>query len=444
MKKICSVFLVLVILVGAALLPAGAVGYTPSFEVYAEAAYIVNLDTNIIVYEKESETPMVAASLVKMMTCILMLESYQDQLDSISVASPAYIYDILYGKNASTADIRSGETVTLRQLLYAMLLPSGNEAAYMVADYMGGGSIDNFVARMNSTAQKLGCTGTVFTDPCGLDEGNMITARDAYLILRYAMSFDAFVEACGTPSYYMGENPRYASGTYYLHTTNKMLPGANGAEFTRSYNQGGKTGTLGDWQNFAGWHTQNGETYISVVLHSPDSCEPYDYPTERPALYETGELMDWIYDTFSVHAAFDISEPLTEIPVKYSTQTDSIILYPADGLMTLLPIEGDGSESVKIFDLPESVAAPIKAGDVIGTVTLQLSGQELGTVDLIATTDVARNDFLFVLAKIGEFFSTTYFKVFLLTTLVLVGCYAALYTIATRQYRNSRRQNKRR
>ena len=108
MKKICSVFLVLVILVGAALLPAGAVGYTPSFEVYAEAAYIVNLDTNIIVYEKESETPMVAASLVKMMTCILMLESYQDQLDSISVTSPAYIYDILYGKNASTADIRSG------------------------------------------------------------------------------------------------------------------------------------------------------------------------------------------------------------------------------------------------------------------------------------------------------------------------------------------------
>ena len=112
--------------------------------------------------------------------------------------------------------------------------------------------------------------------------------------------------------------------------------------------------------------------------------------------------------------------------------------------MTLLPIEGDGSESVKIFDLPESVAAPIKAGDVIGTVTLQLSGQELGTVDLIATTDVARNNFLFVLAKIGEFFSTTYFKVFLLTTLVLVGGYAALYTIATRQYRNSRRQNKRR
>ena len=443
MKKLCSVFLVLVVLVGAALLPAGAVGYTPSFEVYAQAAYIVNLDTNIIVYEKESETPLVAASLVKMMTCILMLESYQDQLDSISVTAPAYIYDILYGKDASTADIRAGETVTLRQLLYAMLLPSGNEAAYMVADYMGGGSVDNFVARMNSTAQKLGCTGTVFTDPCGLDEGNMITARDAYLILRYAISFDAFVEACGTPSYFMGENARYPSGTYYIHTTNKMLPGANGAEFTRSYNKGGKTGTLGDWQNFASWHTQNGETYISVVLHSPDSCEPYDYPTERPAIYETGELMDWVFDTFSVHAAFDISEPLTEIPVKYSTQADSVILYPADGLMTLLPKDGDGTESMKVFDLPESVAAPIKAGDVIGTVTLQLSGQDLGTVDLIATTDIDRNDFLFVLAKIGEFFTTTYFKVFLVTTLVLVGGYAALYTIATRQYR-SRRQNKRR
>lgn len=178
--------------------PAAAMsGYDPDFTVTAEAAYVVNTDTNLVVYEKNSETPLQAASLTKLMTMILLLKNYQDQLDTISVEAPAYIYDYLYGKGASSADIRSGETHTLRTLLYAMEVQSGNEAAYIVADYMGGGSIDNFVAMMNDEAAAIGCTGTIFTDPCGLDEGNMTTARDAYLLLRTAMQYDAFAEAAG-------------------------------------------------------------------------------------------------------------------------------------------------------------------------------------------------------------------------------------------------------
>lgn len=69
-----------------------------------------------------------------------------------------------------------------------MLLPSANEAAYIVADYMSGSSIDNFVAMMNDEAARIGCTGTTFTDPCGLDPGNVTTARDAYLLVRVAMA----------------------------------------------------------------------------------------------------------------------------------------------------------------------------------------------------------------------------------------------------------------
>ena len=145
--------------------------------------------------KKTAKPPMAAASLTKLMTMILMLESYQDQLDTISITAPGYIYDYLYGKNASTADIWKDETHTLRSLLYAMLLPSANEAAYIVADYMSGSSIDNFVAMMNDEAARIGCTGTTFTDPCGLDPGNVTTARDAYLLVRVAMGYDAFAQA---------------------------------------------------------------------------------------------------------------------------------------------------------------------------------------------------------------------------------------------------------
>jgi len=145
---------VLLVLPAAAEETADAPNLTPGFSVTAEAAYVANTDTGLVVYEKNSETPMAAASLTKLMTMILMLESYQDQLDTISITAPGYIYDYLYGKNASTADIWKDETHTLRSLLYAMLLPSANEAAYIVADYMSGSSIDNFVAMMNDEAAR--------------------------------------------------------------------------------------------------------------------------------------------------------------------------------------------------------------------------------------------------------------------------------------------------
>ena len=142
------------------------------------------------------------------------------------MTAPSYIYDLIWEKttNASTADIRKGETQTLRNLLYAMMLPSANEAAYIVADYMGGGSIDNFVAMMNEEAARIGCTGTTFADPCGLDTNNVTTARDAYLILRALTSYDIFATVVSTPSYDMGTNDRYTTpGTYVIQNTDKML-----------------------------------------------------------------------------------------------------------------------------------------------------------------------------------------------------------------------------
>ena len=254
LKKIFAAALAVVLLAPALATPAAAMsGYDPDFEVTAEAAYIVNLDTNLVVYEKNSETPLVAGSLTKLMTMILLLKNYQDQLDTITVTAPGYIYDYLYGLDASSADIRRGETHTLRTLLYAMEVQSGNEAAYIVADYMGGGSIDNFVAMMNAEAEAIGCTGTTFTDPCGLDEGNITTARDMYLLLRVAMEYDAFVEAAGVYTWQVPQSSAH-DAPYNIISTNRMISSAS--ELYRSYTQGGKTGSLlAGWQNFASWHT---------------------------------------------------------------------------------------------------------------------------------------------------------------------------------------------
>lgn len=422
-KRFAGILAVLVIAVTLALPASAMQGYTPDFEPTAEAAYIVNLDTNIVVYQKNSDTQLTAASLTKMMTMLLMLKNYQDQLDTITVEMPRTIDDILYGTGASLADIRPGESVTLRNLLYGMELPSGNEAAYIVAFYMGG-TVENFVAMMNEEAKALGCTGTVFTDPCGLDAGNITTARDAYLILRALIQYDAFVEAAGTASYWMPANTQHTE-PYIILSTNKML--TQGTTYYRSYNQGGKTGSLNaGWQNFAGWHTQNGETYISVVLHSAadESVDP------RPALTETGSLMDWVFDTFTIQSALDTTRPITERPIRYSTETDTVMLYPADDMMTLLPSDGGAALTEQTFSLPEYLTAPIEQGDVVGTVTLSINGEKLGTVDLIAGSTVSRNQVLYTLTKVGEFFSGTYFKVVVILTLIVVAVYAFVWVCA--------------
>ena len=319
MKKFCAILFsfVLVLMLALPVAAEDAAGESDSLfdtapALTAPAGYVVNLDTNIVVYEKNSETQLSAASLTKMMTTLLLLENYQDQLDSISLTAPSYIYDLIWEQstNASTADIRRGETQSLRNLLYAMLLPSGNEAAYIVADYMGGGSIDNFVAMMNDEAKAVGCTGTTFVDPCGLNPNNITTARDAYLILRALTAYDVFATVIATPSYDMGTNDRYTTpGTYIIQNTDKLVTNSS---YHRDYTRGGKTGSLGEWQNFAGWHSQNGESYISVLLNVPYDADPEG---KRPALAETGTIMDWVFDTYTIAPALDTTQPITEVRV---------------------------------------------------------------------------------------------------------------------------------
>ena len=424
MKKFCAILFSFVLIVVLAL-PVAAEGESGTLAdtapaLTAPAAYVVNLDTNIVVYEKNSETPLSAASLTKMMTTLLLLENYQDQLDTISLTAPSYIYDLIWEQstNASTADIRRGETHSLRNLLYAMLLPSGNEAAYIVADYMGGGSIDSFVAMMNDEAAAIGCTGTTFVDPCGLNPNNITTARDTYLILRALTAYDIFATVVGTPTYDMGTNDRYVTpGTYILQNTDKLVTNSS---YHRDYTRGGKTGSLGEWQNFAGWHSQDGESYISVLLNVPMESDPEG---GRPALLETGTIMDWVFNTYTIAPALDTTQPITEVRVTYSTQADTVMLYPADNMMTLLPREGGSALTEQIFNVPDELGAPIKQGDIVGTVTLTIQGETIGTADLIAGSDISRNQLLYTISRISTFFSSTYFKVVVMLTMLAVGAY---------------------
>ena len=425
MKRIVTLLLSLVLLLSCLCAPAGAM-FDPSltYEVQAKSAYIVNTDTNIIVYEKDSDRQVPAGGLTKYMTVALLLTNYADQLDN-TFSMPFAISD--YVHNTDNADMRSGETFTYREAIYAMLTRNANEAAMGLAYSLSGGDLAGWVSQMNTLSQRIGTTGSTWTDACGLDSGNVTTAVDMYLILRYLMSFDAFVEISSAPTFTMPAKEKHAK-SFVLISQNVALNKTSGGSFYRKAMQGGMCDVMaykndhGD-QSYVSWANQDGSTYIFCIMQSPDTCDTYGYANRRPALYETTQLIDWVFKNFSIQPALDTDLALAEIPVKYSADTDTLQLYPDSSMMTLLPSSGDGSVTQKYFHLPDYVCAPIQQGDIVGTVELKLAGETIGMVNLIAGQDVSRSTLLFTIAKLQDFIGSLYLKVVLVLSAISAGIY---------------------
>lgn len=439
MKRIVTLFLSLVLLLSCLCAPASAL-FDPSlfYEVQARSAYIVNTDTNIIVYDKDSSRQVSAGGLTKYMTIALLLTNYADQLDN-TFQMPFAISD--YVHNSDNADMRSNEAFTYREAVYAMLLRNANEAAMGLAYSLSGGDLAGWVSQMNTLSQRIGTTGSTWTDACGLDSGNVTTAVDMYLILRYLMSFDSFVDISSAPTFTMPAKEKHAK-SFVLLNQNVALNKTSGGSFYRKSMQGGMCDVMaykndhGD-QSYVSWANQDGSTYIFCIMQSPDTCDTYGYANRRPALYETTRLIDWVFQSFSIQPALDTDLALAEIPVKYSSDTDTLKLYPDNSMMTLLPSSGDGTVTQKYFHLPDYVCAPIQQGDVVGTVELKLAGETIGMVNLIAGQDVSRSSLLYSFSKLQEFFGSLYLKVVLVVSAICAIIYVAWVLLNSPHTRHS-------
>ena len=161
------------------------------------AAIVMETSTNTVLYSKNADQPLYPASAVKIMTCLVALEnSSLDEQVTMTATGVSGVTD--GGANISS---QLDEVFTMEQCLYAIMVASANDIALQVAEHVGG-SVDAFVQIMNTRAQELGCTNTVFTNPTGLpDENQHITAHDMALIMEAAMANDTFRTIAATTSY---------------------------------------------------------------------------------------------------------------------------------------------------------------------------------------------------------------------------------------------------
>ncbi len=247
-------------------------------EITAEAGAVFDLTGHRTIYSKNAFERLYPASITKIMTAILAIR-YGNLSDTVTVTQDAVITE----SGASLCGIKPGDRLTLEQLLYGLMLPSGNDAGAAIAVHIAG-SIEAFADMMNEEARRLGAVDTHFVNPHGLtDENHYTTAYDLYLIYQEALTLPEFREVTGCLSYDAAYTD--AAGALVTQTwqnTNQYLIGKRDAPDGLTVFSG-KTGTTqaaGSCLIMATRSDDDGAEYISVVLKSPDRNSLYDNMTK--------------------------------------------------------------------------------------------------------------------------------------------------------------------
>ncbi|MGI5217447.1 D-alanyl-D-alanine carboxypeptidase family protein [Nocardia sp. CA-290969] len=246
--------------------------------VLAPAAALAEANTGLIMWSRQPDTRLPIASITKVMTAVVVLES-GDLERPITVPQSAVDSSAAYG--GSSAGLVPGEVLTARQLLYAMMLPSGCDAAYALAEAYGPGRAA-FVAKMNATAQRLGMPNTHFSDPSGLpvpdDYATYSTPAELVRLGRHAMGHPVFREIVAAPVHHQAAGP--ANRAHVWENTNGLLqeyPGTTGIKT-------GSTNAAGTCLLFEA--SRGGQRLIGVVLNS----SPHDLDA---ATADARRIMDW-------------------------------------------------------------------------------------------------------------------------------------------------------
>ncbi len=420
MKKYRFLSLLLAVLMALSLTAPAAALEDP--RPHAKAAIVVYGDTGEVLYDFNARQRMYPASITKIMTSLVVLDAVKNGELTLDTPVTASAQAVNLPLGSSTADIKAGETLTIEQLLYCDLLPSGNDACNILAEALAGTTAE-FAARMNAKAQELGMKDTNFTNPHGLhDPEHYTTAYDIYLMARAAMDNDTFRAIVRSPSYTIPATNMQPERTIY--TTNGLLGSWYFTGYLYSKAIGIKTGNTEEAGRCLASAAVDelGRTFYCVVLGSEavtDETGKRDYKH----LSESKRLLEWAFQNFSRVTLLDqdTEDVMREVAVSLSDEGDYVLARPVGEITATMPSDYDPKKAELHFDLPtEPIEAPIAAGDKLGTVTLTYEGQEYGTLDMVAADSVARSEFLYTVQQIEIYWGKWWVKAAVIGGVALV------------------------
>lgn len=428
-------------LLSASLTGAGALVYENNVETKSKSILLVNTDLDQVVYEKDADAKRYPASTTKIMTFIVAFENIPDP-DTTRIEIKKSVIDQLAGTGSSMSTIEDhvGEKIKAIDLFYSMMVPSGNDAAMVLADYVGGGDIDKFVKMMNDKAAELGCKNTHYMNPDGLhDPEHYTTARDMYIITKYALTLDRFSEITDTTEYTV------EGDDYPIYTTNYLIDSIRGGEYYYTYAHGIKTGTTDEaGRCLVTTASADGNSYMAVLLGAPykEGVEEEYYTFEDAAA-----LFRWALVELDKKTVKTTSTPICEVKVKLAWGRDKITLVPEKNLIAILPSDIEDKDIVVETEVDEEVEAPLYVDKPVGTAVVYYADkkgekQKIATVNLVPVEQVDKSGILAVLDVIGTIFRSYWFIVVIGFIILVMIIYVIAAKIHRKRVRARRRVKK--
>jgi len=336
--------------------------------VTARSAVVMEARTGRVLYERSMDNRQFPASTTKIMTLIIALE--KGNLDDVVKVGPHAA-----GTEGSTLWLEEGDEITLRELLYGMMLHSGNDATVAVAEHIAG-SVDAFARLMTDKAHEIGAKDTNFVNANGLpDDAHYTTAHDLALIASYGYTLPEFEEIVSTKEITF---PWVKDETHLLRNENQMLwlyEGGNGVKT-------GYTDAAGRCLVSAA--KRDGIQLVAVVLDS-----------------------NWMWNDSILLLDYGFSKIDRTTVVKKHAQAGTVAVTGSRarrlGVQTkdeiVLPVVDGAAGYEQTIDLPHAVKAPVRKGDVVGTLRVSYDGKEVAKTDLVAMQDAERKSFFLTVWK---------------------------------------------
>ncbi len=346
MKRCLAVLLALFLLVPP------AYGAEPALS--ASSAVLMDRESGRVLYEKNARERRSIASITKLMTALVAVELHPDLTSTVTVKEE------WTGAEGSSMYLKPGEKLTLEELLYGLLLSSGNDAALAVAGYCAG-DVERFVAEMNKKAAQLGMNDTHFANPNGLDDPqHYSTAYDMALLARAVLAREELRTVASTRSIFIAGRS--------LTNHNKLLWRYEGCTGLKT----GYTDEAG--RTLVSSALREGQELIAVTLNAPNDW------ADHAALFDYGFAA--YPRTLVVPAGEWADLPVMGSLCRFTrVSTVSDFYYPL----------AEGERVSRTVDLPERVEAPVAAGFPAGKLTLTLNGDEIGQLPLLYQTGAVNN-----------------------------------------------------
>ena len=368
--------------------------------------YLYNFENDMVMAEEGIDLPISPSSTVKIMTACIALESGISLNKTVTITS-----EMIKGVTGRFMGLKTGEKLTVEDLLYATVCGGFNDAAQALA-MAACGSMSEFIDKMNSKAKELGMTATNYQNVTGMYHNDMVTTiGDIAILAKYMSKNEYYISLSATKSYSLSSGATCSLTT--INNRSTMLASYKGMS---NFNTG--SGNDGDCAVL--YYKTKELTYLTIVMNAKSEDSTKNYAESFSA-----QLISHAVNDYSKQTILTTQNVVATMPVQYSVNASETNLYLESDLSLFLSEEIDVKNDLtyNVYIYGDELCAPLKSGDTVGELIVSLDGEVLATVPIVIKTDVDRNGFLYFMEIMRNYVLGRAFIISLITFAVALTLY---------------------